>query len=1539
MYEYAGSHLEWLQRAASYWLPLLADASVKGCAILLLAAGTVLVMRKTSAAARQMVWVLAMASLLALPILSATLPAWQVLPDWFRLELHPGAPAAVAEQVAVEQEPLPQAGGPLATEPRVQREAAGQVAAFPGGPPTTSDHAELPSVEPAAPAVAPTAAKNPSGRGSWVAMLLPWVLPAWAAGALACLAPLVLGRLSLWRVERSAQRIASGTWMSLLRRAASQLKLTSPVVLLESRRRAMPMVWGLRRVKLLLPAEATAWSAEKRYVVLLHELAHAKRHDCLAKLVAHLAAALYWFNPLAWLAMKRLTVEAETACDDLVLSAGSKASDYAEHLLEIASGLKAGMLAAYSSIAMARPSKLEGRLLAILDDKRSRRRLTGAAILLGAMLITGLVLPLSVLKGAASGTKRAKEAAQAVELPAQAEVNVVRECVLGPENIAGGPKVLDIDSGRFMPASDSKAYLAWSGMRLAQGFPIGLPLTDVEGLQFQPVPTHIQGKPLQKLWEATDPAKLPPFPEGHPWSYRVGLPPTRQPPYVLAFRTRTGTVGVIEWLPDSIREMADSIHLRYKVLAYGQPLEPKRPSSQPATQPGEGLTFGPVIERTLPNVFYYASPHAIDFETGQLIFPPPDLIVSDEQALEAWCAESGADAWYTSFFNESLRGQDCYFAGIAPQNWETITPTEALEELRTQVLSPELTRLFVKDAGPQTCVFNTREGGIGILQVLARTEKPDGVNIRYKMVRGLKTRLPRPQPSTQPATQPAEAKLPREVKAVITKEEHERKAVLDEAWRLFQAGQYADSARAYQGVLDKYSHWYDSRDPRAGDVLMMIGLCYANMEQYDKAIEFYRRQIKEFPTSPDYLVATCFYLGDAYLRNKREPEALEAFQKCLDLGRGTRNPEAFPLKHARQAVEKLQREPGSQPSPATQPRQWQARLSYASTVQVVGISDLHSEPRQWWKPDGTPLAEPPYPGMKDADKQYQYELVIRFDGPADAGDTWRVTGATHSGNMGRPTDANGRAIENLRVLAVGFPDAREAVDFRYGVAAGRWATIAESDGKNPMSIDGKEMGIAFSKAHAIDGAAAITVTHNVKDREVRIVGVDTAGKVHTPERTTGTGAGDFIQVTASFPRLSPDQIAEFRVQARPYEWVEFRNVSLRPGHKTDVQVVPGAGSLPALLHSPATQGEIYITGRVQRPGVYSLSARGINVRQLLAAAGYQADEKKELVATVIRRGADGTETRQRFDIDGLYNGTVGDIDLMPNDLILVEPDEGPTESAKLLQEKAQLTRVLDDLRRLKYSDEHQKVLVEKSLAAYQPATQPGSQGKTVRLVIGPDYVEFQGRRAGAEELPALLADVLDRSNTTLEIAAASGAMLIDDFQKLEGQAMSLAKSLGYAGTSYVGVHPPSEAGSDAAAAKAPAKGGTGRRYFVRLVVGMDRMTFEGREVTWQELPALIEKLPNRPCTVLELASASGGLTVEHFDAARVQAEQLVSKYGLEYLSLIGTHPPGSKGSAPQDLPGKERTEPPSPPAAQPEVEKGKAGFLETDIAMPERTGR
>lgn len=77
------------------------------------------------------------------------------------------------------------------------------------------------------------------------------------------------------------------------------------------------LVWGAWRTKLLLPAEARNWPADRRWVVL-HELAHVKRHDCQAKLIARLAWAVYWFNPLCWMAFKRVQREAETACDDLI---------------------------------------------------------------------------------------------------------------------------------------------------------------------------------------------------------------------------------------------------------------------------------------------------------------------------------------------------------------------------------------------------------------------------------------------------------------------------------------------------------------------------------------------------------------------------------------------------------------------------------------------------------------------------------------------------------------------------------------------------------------------------------------------------------------------------------------------------------------------------------------------------------------------------------------------------------------------------------------------------------------------------------------------------------------------------------------------------------------------------------------------------------------------------------------------------------------------------------------------------------------------
>ena len=68
-----------------------------------------------------------------------------------------------------------------------------------------------------------------------------------------------------------------------------------------------------------------------------------------------LVCALYWFNPLVWLAARRMVAERERACDDIVLRHGAKPADYAEQVLEISAGLSTGWLAGSGGIAMAAP--------------------------------------------------------------------------------------------------------------------------------------------------------------------------------------------------------------------------------------------------------------------------------------------------------------------------------------------------------------------------------------------------------------------------------------------------------------------------------------------------------------------------------------------------------------------------------------------------------------------------------------------------------------------------------------------------------------------------------------------------------------------------------------------------------------------------------------------------------------------------------------------------------------------------------------------------------------------------------------------------------------------------------------------------------------------------------------------------------------------------------------------------------------------------------------------------------------------------------
>lgn len=151
---------------------------------------------------------------------------------------------------------------------------------------------------------------------------------------------------------------------------------------------AMPSTWGTRRPVLLLPASAEYWSPARLDAVVRHELAHVRRADTRLQLLADLVCALHWFDPLAWYAAHRMRVERELACDDEVLAAGARASDYADELVSLARSLRPAPV----GVAMAGTGGLRTRIESLLDARRPRGTSTAASAAIRLVAALGAVL-------------------------------------------------------------------------------------------------------------------------------------------------------------------------------------------------------------------------------------------------------------------------------------------------------------------------------------------------------------------------------------------------------------------------------------------------------------------------------------------------------------------------------------------------------------------------------------------------------------------------------------------------------------------------------------------------------------------------------------------------------------------------------------------------------------------------------------------------------------------------------------------------------------------------------------------------------------------------------------------------------------------------------------------------------------------------------------------------------------------------------------------------------------------------------------------
>jgi D-alanyl-D-alanine endopeptidase (penicillin-binding protein 7) len=139
----------------------------------------------------------------------------------------------------------------------------------------------------------------------------------WAVGVLCMGARLAVHGHWARRLRTTAIGAPDATWLRSLETLKHELGLTRAVLLLRSGLAEVPMVVGWFSPVILVPAAAfTALSPDQLRALLVHELAHIRRHDHLLNAAQAVVETVLFFHPVVWWISKQVRLEREYCCDD-----------------------------------------------------------------------------------------------------------------------------------------------------------------------------------------------------------------------------------------------------------------------------------------------------------------------------------------------------------------------------------------------------------------------------------------------------------------------------------------------------------------------------------------------------------------------------------------------------------------------------------------------------------------------------------------------------------------------------------------------------------------------------------------------------------------------------------------------------------------------------------------------------------------------------------------------------------------------------------------------------------------------------------------------------------------------------------------------------------------------------------------------------------------------------------------------------------------------------------------------------------------------
>jgi uncharacterized protein (TIGR03435 family) len=229
-------------------------------------------------------------------------------------------------------------------------------------------------------------ASFPAGvYGAVPAPLLPWVVAVWLAGATAFWLRLLGGWIFAERLRSRLVRPAPRQWQQALDRLKTRIRVSRPVRLLVSSWVQTPAVVGWLRPVVLVPVGALAGlPPEQMEALLLHELAHIRRHDYLVNMVQSVVEALLFYHPAVWWVSHHIRSERELSCDDLAVGVNGDALTYARALAELESARPAH----FRAVMAANGGGLAHRIARLLGQSRpAPRPLSGPGIIAAAIVL------------------------------------------------------------------------------------------------------------------------------------------------------------------------------------------------------------------------------------------------------------------------------------------------------------------------------------------------------------------------------------------------------------------------------------------------------------------------------------------------------------------------------------------------------------------------------------------------------------------------------------------------------------------------------------------------------------------------------------------------------------------------------------------------------------------------------------------------------------------------------------------------------------------------------------------------------------------------------------------------------------------------------------------------------------------------------------------------------------------------------------------------------------------------------------------------